>query len=123
MNTEKTVEDYLEAMLMIREEKGAVRSVDVADHLGVKKPSVTYATKMLKQKGLITMDEDNFIILTQEGMKIASSTYDRHKLLTKVFTKLGVDEQTAMEDACRVEHDLSPATYKAIEEYVKKCCE
>ena len=120
MKNEKTVEDYLEAMLMIKEKKGNVRSVDVAEHLSVKKPSVTYATKMLKEKGLITMGTDNLISLTDKGMIIASETLKRHRVLTRIFTLLGVDEETARKDACKVEHDLSPETYKAIEDHLEK---
>ncbi len=115
---EKTVEDYLEAILMIKERKGNVRSIDIAEQLGVKKPSVTYATKMLKEKGYITMDGDNLIFLTESGMKIAAETLNRHRVLTKVFMMLGVDEKIAVEDACRVEHDLSPETYAAIEKHI-----
>lgn len=117
---DKTVEDYLEAILMIKEKKGNVRSIDIAEHMNIKKPSVTYITKMLKEKGYITMDETNLIILTNDGMKIASETFNRHKVLTKVFMMLGVDEKTAMEDACRVEHDLSPATYDAIKNHMEQ---
>ena len=116
---EKTVEDYLEAILMIKEQKGNVRSIDVAEQLRVKKPSVTYATKMLKEKGFITMDESNHILLTEAGRKIAAETLHRHRVLTRVFVMLGVDEATAMKDACRVEHDLSPETYAAIEKHIK----
>ena len=118
--SEKTTEDYLEAMLMIQEKKGNVRSIDVAEQLGVKKPSVTYATKRLKEHGYITMDADNRIALTDAGMEIAAATYERHKLLTKLFTMLGVDEATAMEDACRVEHDISPATYAALRKHLEQ---
>ena len=117
---EKTVEDYLEAVLMIKEKKGNVRSVDIAEQLGVKKPSVTYATKMLKEKGYITMDESNLIILTDSGMEIASNTLERHRVLTRVFQLLGVEEEIAVRDACRVEHDLSPETYAAIERHIKQ---
>lgn len=116
----KTVEDYLEAILMIKEKKGNVRSIDVAEQLCVRKPSVTYATKMLKEKGYITMDESSQIILTEDGMKIASETLNRHRVLTKVFMMLGVDEKTAIKDACLVEHDLSPETYSAIEKHIKE---
>ncbi len=80
---EKTVEDYLEAILMIKERKGNVRSIDIAEQLGVKKPSVTYATKMLKEKGYITMDGDNLIFLTESGMKIAAETLNRHRVLNQ----------------------------------------
>lgn len=114
MNTEKTTEDYLEAMLMLKEKKGYIRSIDVAMLLGVTKPSVTYTTKRLRERGLITMDKDNYITITEEGMKIAESTYDRHKMLSAFFMRIGVDEQTAIEDACKIEHDLSHETYEAL---------
>jgi len=113
-NVEKTIEDYLEAMLMIKEEKGTVRSIDVAYLLGVTKPSVTYTTKRLKERGYITMDEDNLISLTDTGMEIASRTYYRHKTLTNFFIGLGVDKNIAKEDACLIEHDLSPETFDAL---------
>ncbi len=117
---DKTIEDYLEAMLMIQEEKGYIRSIDVAVQLGVTKPSVTYTTKRLKERGYITMNEDNFISFTEAGLKIASRTYHRHKMLTKFFVNLGVDEDTAKEDACKVEHDLSQQTFDALCRHVEK---
>ena len=113
-NVEKTIEDYLEAMLMIQEQQGIVRSIDVAYLLGVTKPSVTYTTKRLKERGYITMDENNFINLTQTGMAIASRTYEKHKILTGFFMHLGVDREIAMNDACLIEHDLSPETFEAL---------
>ena len=117
---EKTTEDYLEAMLMIKEKQGYIRSIDVAELLKVKKPSVTYATKRLKEKGYITMDADSHIAFTESGLKIATQTYERHKLLTKVFMMLGVSEENARKDACRVEHDLSEETYRALENHLKQ---
>ena len=119
--TDKTIEDYLEAMLMIKEAKGTIRSIDVAVHLGVTKPSVTYTTKRLKERGYITMDEDNLISFTETGLAIASQTYYRHKQLTKFFMLLSVDEATAKEDACRVEHDLSQQTFEALCRHVQQC--
>ena len=116
----KTTEDYLEAILMIKEKKGVVRSIDIAEFFDIRKPSVTYATKMLREKGYILMDEQNLITLTDAGLEIASHILERHRVLTKVFTMLGVNEETAMADACRVEHDLSPETYEAIAEHIKK---
>lgn len=118
MQTEKTVEDYLEAMLMIRQRSGYVRSIDVAQELNVTKPSVTYATKRLKEKGYITMDKDNFIFFTESGIKIAERVYNRHKTLMAFFISLGVDEETARQDACRVEHDLSRETFNALCRYI-----
>lgn len=119
-NVEKTMEDYLEAMLMIKEKRGTVRSIDVAYHLNVTKPSVTYTTKRLRERGYITMDEDNLITLTEEGMKIACRTYNRHKILTKFFVSLGVNENIAKEDACLIEHDLSPETFDALCEHIRQ---
>ncbi len=107
-------EDYLEAMLMMQEKHGFIRSIDIAAELGVTKPSVSYATKRLRENGYITMDKDGLITLTPAGMEIASRVYDRHKTLTQFFMHLGVDEKTAREDACKVEHDLSQVTYEAI---------
>ena len=107
-------EDYLEAMLMMQEKHGFIRSIDIAAELGVTKPSVSYATKRLRENGYITMDKDGLITLTPAGMEIASRVYDRHKTLTHFFMHLGVDEKTAREDACKVEHDLSQVTYEAI---------
>lgn len=114
MRNLESSEDYLEAMLMMQEKHGFIRSIDIAAELGVTKPSVSYATKRLRENGYITMDKDGLITLTPAGMEIASRVYDRHKTLTHFFMHLGVDEKTAREDACKVEHDLSQVTYEAI---------
>ena len=118
-NVEKTIEDYLEAMLMIKEKNGCIRSIDVAYLLGVTKPSVTYTTKRLKERGYITMDKDNYITLTESGMAIASRTYDRHKTITKFLIDLGVDGETAEKDACLIEHDISIQTFEALCRHIK----
>ncbi len=110
----KASEDYLEAMLMMKERHGFIRSVDIAEELGVTKPSVTYTTKRLRENGYITMDKDGLITLTDSGMEIAARIYERHKVLTEFFVWLGVDEKTAREDACKVEHDVSEKTFDAI---------
>ena len=110
----KSSEDYLEAMLMMKEQHGYIRSIDIAAELGVTKPSVSYATKRLREHGYITMDRDGLITLTDKGMDIADRIYNRHKTLAMFLTRLGVDEATAREDACRMEHDISEATFQAI---------
>ena len=97
MKIQKASEDYLESMLMMKEQHGYIRSIDVADHLGVTKPSVTYATKRLRENGYITMDRDGLITLTPSGMDIASRMLDRHHTLTKFLMELGVDAETAEE--------------------------
>lgn len=120
MKIQKASEDYLEAMLMMKEKHGFIRSIDVAEHLGVTKPSVSYATKRLRENGYITMDVDGLITLTDSGMEIAQRIYERHKLLIKVLTGIGVDKQTALEDACKIEHDVSEKTLAAIRSYADK---
>ncbi len=117
MNTEKTTEDYLEAILMIKEKQGYVRSIDVAELLHVTKPSVTYSTKRLKEKGYLTNDHAGMLVLTDSGMEIAKKTYEKHKVLTDFFIKLGVDPAVAAEDACKIEHDISEETFRALCSY------
>lgn len=102
-------EDYLEAMLMMQEKHGYIRSIDVAEHLGVTKPSVTYTTKRLRESGYITMDRDGLITLTESGMEIASKMLDRHHTLTRFLVAIGVDQKTAEQDACRIEPRYQPA--------------
>lgn len=120
MKIQKSAEDYLEAMLMLREKHGYIRSIDIAGQLGVTKPSVSYATKRLRENGYISMGADGLITLTDTGMEIASRIYERHKLLTEILVKLGVDEAVAREDACKLEHDLSVESFDAIRESAKK---
>lgn len=114
MKIMRSSEDYLEAMLMLKEEKGYIRSVDIADKLGVTKPSVSYAVKKLRENGYLTMDRSGFITLTDSGMEIADRIYTRHKLLTEFFEQIGVDPETARDDACKIEHDISDTTFKAL---------
>ena len=114
MNIHESAEDYLEMILMLREKKGYVRSVDISQALGVTKPSVSFAMKKLRENGYIQMEERNEITLTEKGMAIARRIYDRHKALTAFLIQLGVDEATAREDACKIEHDISDETYQAI---------
>ncbi|MDO4972720.1 MAG: metal-dependent transcriptional regulator [Eubacteriales bacterium] len=120
MKIQKAAEDYLEAMLMMREQHGYIRSIDVAEQIGVTKPSVSYATKRLRESGYITMDPDGLITLTDKGLEIAERMYERHKLLTKLLIRLGVDPETAREDACRIEHDLSVESFDAIRRWSEK---
>ena len=120
MKIQKASEDYLEAMLMLKEKYGYIRSTDVAVLLGVTKPSVSYATKRLRENGYITMDKDGLISLTDTGFEIAQRMYTRHKLLTEFFVRLGVDEKIAREDACKIEHDISRESFDAIRAHIKK---
>jgi len=114
MNIHESAEDYLETIMMLQEEKGYVRSVDIAAHLNVTKPSVSFAMKRLRENGYISMDEENLITLTEQGEAIARRIYQRHQVLTTFLTQIGVDPATAREDACKIEHDISEKTFEAI---------
>ncbi|MBP0963430.1 MAG: metal-dependent transcriptional regulator [Oscillospiraceae bacterium] len=120
MKIQKSAQDYLETMLMLHRSKGYIRSIDVAEHLGVTKPSVSYATKRLRENGYITMDGDGLISLTQNGLEIAQSMFERHTVLTAVLMKLGVEEEIAREDACRIEHDISQQTFEALRRHLEQ---
>ena len=115
----RAAEDYLEAMLMMQKRHGYIRSIDIAEFLGVTKPSVTYTTKRLKENGYITMSKDGLITLTDSGMQIASSMLNRHKMLTKFLITLGVDEITAEADACKMEHVISDESFAAIKRHAQ----
>ena len=112
-------ENYLERMLMIQQERGQVRSVDVATAMGVSRASVSHATKLLRENNYITMGADGVIELLPAGLAIAEKMLDRHQRLARFLMALGVDEHTALEDACKMEHDLSEETYRAICRQVK----
>ena len=114
MNIYESGEDYLEQILMQLEKKGYARSVDIAEALDVSKPSVSVAMKKLRENGYIHMSTDNLISLTDKGYAIARKIYDRHQTLTKFLVQIGVPEEIAREDACKIEHDLSEESFAAI---------
>ena len=120
MRIHKSAEDYLEMILRLNEEKGYARSVDIATGLGVSKPSVSVAMKRLRENGYINMDQNNLITLTDAGEEIARNIYDRHKTLTHCLQLLGVSDEIAREDACKLEHDISQTAYEALVEFLKK---
>lgn len=114
MNIHESAEDYLEAILILRERQGTVRSIDVVHQLELTKPSVSVAMKRFRENGYIEMDADGFITLLPPGEEIAQRIYGRHKLLTRFLTALGVSEDVAAADACKMEHDLSDETFEKI---------
>lgn len=114
MKLQRAGEDYLEAMLFMKEKHGYIRSVDIADYLGVTKPSVTYSTKRLRENGYIMMDKEGLITLTETGMAVAMKMGQRHKTLMGFLVSLGVDPEVAEADACKIEHDVSEETFRAI---------
>ena len=119
MEIHESAEDYLESILMLRERKGMVRSIDIANELQFTKASVSVAMKKLRENGYIEVDADGFISLTPSGLSIARHIYDRHKLLTEFFVRLGVSPEVAAADACKVEHDLSDETFEKILAHAK----
>lgn len=120
MNIYESAEDYLEMILMLQEEKGYARSVDIAGALSVTKPSVSFAMKKLRENGFIIMGEDNYISLTEKGRAIAQRMYERHKALSAFLVGIGVSEITAREDACKIEHDISEETFEAVLRFQEK---
>ena len=118
MNIRKSGEDYLETILMLCKQHGSARSVDIAAHLNVSKPSVSFAMKKLREHGYILMGEDNRITLTEVGEAIACRVLERHDLLCHMLMRLGVSEETARADACKIEHDLSDETFEAIRNHL-----
>ena len=120
MNIHASGEDYLEAILVLQKKKGRVRSVDLALHMGFSKPSISHAVGLLKKEGLLTVDADGCLHLTNMGKDVAEKIYERHCFLTKHLISIGVAPATAEADACRIEHDISAETFERLKEFVKK---
>ena len=116
----ESAEDYLESILVLKERRGVVHSIDIVNELGYSKPSVSIAMKKLRENGYISMSPDGSITLNESGLAIASRVYDRHKTITRLFVLLGVSPDVAAEDACKVEHDLSDETFGKIREFVEQ---
>lgn len=116
MNKLESKEDYLERILMLSKKNGSVRSIDIAHDMGFSKPSVSVAMKKLRELKLINVDKDGLISLTDEGRLIAERTYERHTVLKAILIHIGVDEQVAEDDACKVEHEISEETFSRIRE-------
>ena len=113
-------EDYLEAVLVLQKEKGMVRSVDVARHLDVSKPSVCHAVSTLKAGGFLTMDENSFLFLTDVGREVAEQTYEKHCFFTHLLTEAGVDPKTAEQEACCMEHVISENSFRHLKQSMDK---
>lgn len=120
MVNNESAENYLETILILSKKLPVVRSVDVANELGFKKSSVSIAMKNLREKGHITVSDAGFIFLTDSGREIAEMIYERHEFITAFFVSLGVSESIAAQDACRIEHVISPESFSALKEYLAK---
>lgn len=118
MALQESGEMYLETILILSQKSGFVRSLDVAEYMGFSKPSVSRAVGLLKSGGYLTMDKDGFLLLTESGREVAEKIYARHTMLTDALVRLGVDPKTAVEDACKMEHDISDASFAAIKRHI-----
>ena len=121
--SDESIEDYLEVILSLQQRNGNVRSIDIAHEMNFSKPSVSVAMKNLREKGYVSVDENGYIVLTESGNKRAEDVLDRHTILTDCLIHIGVSKETAMEDACMIEHDLSEETFSAIKNYFQKMTE
>lgn len=119
MHVNESAENYLETILILSKKRPVVRSVDIAEELGFQKSSVSVAMKNLREKEHITVTKEGYIYLTESGKEIAEMIYERHELLTSWLIKLGVDQETAAEDACRIEHVISKESFEAIKKHAR----
>ncbi len=118
MNIRQSAENYLETIFMLKQRKGFVRSIDIANELGFSKASVSVAMKALRESGYVTVDSEGGVSLTDEGQKIADTMYERHELIANVLMFLGVSEETAYNDSCKIEHVISDETITRIKEFL-----
>ena len=120
MKIQETAENYLETILMLHQERGYVRSVDIATKLGYSKPTISEQMKKFRESGYIEMDESGYITLTAAGEAIAKCMYERHVVISRILMAIGVDEETAYEDACKIEHDLSERSFQCLRSHFEK---
>ena len=120
MKIHESAENYLETILVLQKRNGYVRPIDIATELNFSKPSISNAMKQLSTKGYIHMDESRLITLTEKGRQVAEQIYERHQLISEFLEMLGVDSQTAAEDACKIEHVLSKETFEKFKEHVNE---
>ena len=120
MALHESAEMYLETIYVLSKTLPRIRSIDIVEHIGYSKPSVSRAVGLLKNGGYIEVDENGYITLTDEGRFVAEQMYERHTILTEVLTRLGVDAETAAEDACKIEHVISNKSFEAIKQHIKQ---
>ena len=120
MKIKESAENYLETVLMLKNKNGHVRSIDVANELGFTKPSVSVAMKNFREEGYVVIDADGGIQLTDKGLEIAERVFERHGVVAQALMLIGVDEETAYEDSCKIEHDISQQTFEKLKEFIGK---
>lgn len=120
MKIQESGEMYLETILILSQKSPYVRSIDVGEYMGFSKPSVSHAMGLLRSGGYVNMDENGYLTLTEAGAELAGKIYERHRVLTRILTLLGVDEKVAAEDACKMEHDISDVSFVALKHHVEE---
>ena len=120
MKIQESGEMYLETILILSQKSPNVRSIDVGEYMGFSKPSVSHAMGLLRSGGYVNMDENGYLTLTEAGAELAGKIYERHRVLTRILTLLGVDEKVAAEDACKMEHDISDVSFAALKHHVEE---
>ena len=120
MAVSEAIENYLETIYILSQHQSEVHAIDICSYLSYSRPTVSIVLRQMREHGLVTVNEDNHIYLTEEGMKIATHVYERHEVLTRMLMRLGVSKETALRDACKIEHDLSDETFEAIKRHLEK---
>ncbi|MBQ7786332.1 MAG: ArsR family transcriptional regulator [Clostridia bacterium] len=120
MAVSEAIENYLETIYILSQQQNEVHAIDICSYLSYSRPTVSIVLRQMREHGLVTVNEDNHIYLTEEGQKIATHIYERHEILTKMLMALGVSRETALHDACKIEHDLSDETFEAIKQHLKQ---
>jgi len=120
MAVSEAIENYLETIYILSQQQNEVHAIDICSYLSYSRPTVSIVLRQMREHGLVTVNEDNHIYLTEEGQKIAVHIYERHEILTKMLMALGVSREIALHDACKIEHDLSDETFEAIKRHLKQ---
>ncbi len=120
MAVSEAIENYLETIYILSRKQNEVHAIDICSYLSYSRPTVSIVLRQMREHGLVTVNEDNHIFLTEEGLRIASRVYERHEVLTGMLTMLGVSRETALRDACKIEHDLSDETFEAIKRHMQR---
>ena len=120
MAVSEAIENYLETIYILSQQQNEVHAIDICSYLSYSRPTVSIVLRQMREHGLVTVNEDNHIYLTDEGLRIAMHIYERHEVLTKMLMTMGVSRETALHDACKIEHDLSDETFEAIKRFADK---
>ena len=120
MAVSEAIENYLETIYILSQQQNEVHAIDICSYLSYSRPTVSIVLRQMREHGLVTVNEDNHIYLTEEGRSIALRIFERHELLTQMLISLGVSRETALHDACKIEHDLSDETFEAIKRHMEQ---